>query len=67
MNRLLSRAPVIYRIIPRRELSIGSALCWRGGNDKTQYGKPADSWLGLLEKSGRSYESSRSLLQTVHF
>jgi len=47
MNRLLSRAPVIYRIIPRRELSIGSALCWRGGNDKTQYGKPADSWFNV--------------------
>ena len=53
MNRLLSRTPIINRIIPRRELYIGTSLCWRGGNDKTQYGKPADSWLGLSNKSGR--------------
>ena len=53
MNRLLSRTPIINRIIPRRELYIGSSLCWRGGNDKTQYGKPPDSGLGLSNKSGR--------------
>ena len=53
MNRLLSRTSFINRIIPRRELYIGTSLCWRGGNDKTQYGKPADSWLGLSNKSGR--------------
>jgi len=43
----------MHSIIPRRELYIGTSLCWRG-NDKTQYGKQADSWLGLSNtKSGR--------------
>ena len=54
MNRLLCRTRIMHSIIPRRELYIGTSLCWRGGNDKTQYGKQADSWLGLSNtKSGR--------------
>ena len=50
MNRLLCRTRIIHSIIPRRELYIGTSLSWRGGNDKTQYGKQADSWLGLSNK-----------------
>ena len=54
MNRLLRRTQIMHRIIPRRELYIGTSLCWRGGNDKKQYGRQADSWLGLSNiKSGR--------------
>ena len=56
MNRLLSRSSNISllhrQIIQRRiirELSIGTSLCWRGGNeDKKQYGRAPVSWFNVM-------------------